>query len=77
MKVHGDFRKRAIQRNNNILQSFANKAHSVDLQVPKGSKYEKIILMQVLFKISIMNVMYSFKELNCFRILRMQDFGGM
>ena len=33
-----------------IVHSTGNKADSVKLQVPKGSKYEKIILMKSDFK---------------------------
>jgi hypothetical protein len=40
------YARRRSYRCINILQGFGNKADSVELQVPKGRKYEKIILME-------------------------------
>jgi hypothetical protein len=48
-KFTGYARHRRCRRIN-ILQVFGNKADSVELQVPKGSKYEKTILMVCDFK---------------------------
>jgi len=44
-KFTGYARHRSCSRIN-ILQGSGNKADSVELQVPKGSKYKKIILME-------------------------------
>ena len=58
-----------------IHQGSSNKADSVELPVPKGSKYEKIILMNVILKLKTMGVIYWFAKLNYFLILRMHDLG--
>jgi hypothetical protein len=58
-----------------IVQGSGNKANSVEWQVPKGNKYEKIILIDCDFFKNHLERNILFYKVNYFLILPMQDLG--